>query len=156
MNKFTMQDALSIQAEHMRFWESILKPAAYAELLKICRLKNQNAREPRQVWRGFQITESVQNLINNPNFKQINNKPMERPTFNDARLGAQIASIYIALGKVEAIRFLKDIKREIGLAQAKNTIEYYIPNDRAAHDIIKEYNDAKDATAPTDTKPIIL
>lgn len=81
---------------------------------------------------------------------------MNTPKFNDARLGAQIASIYILLGKVEAIRFLKDINREIGLAQAKNTIEYYIPNDRAAQDIIKEYNDAKDATASTNTKPIIL
>ena len=81
---------------------------------------------------------------------------MNTPKFNDMRLGAQIASIYICLGKVEAIRFLREIKDGIGLAQAKSTIDHYIPNDRAAHAIIREYNDAKNATRPADTKPIDL
>ena len=77
------------------------------------------------------------------------------PKFNDTRLGAQMASVYLMLGKVETIRFLKDIKRDLGLAQAKHTVELYIPNERTAHEIIKEYNDAKNGD-PIDIKPITL
>jgi hypothetical protein len=62
--KFTMQDALNIQADHLKQWEAVLSPEAYKRLLaEATRLNADGYKTPSNVFRGYQIDNFMGNLM---------------------------------------------------------------------------------------------
>lgn len=68
---------------------------------------------------------------------------MSRPKFKDLRLGAQLASAYLSLGKVEAIRLLRDLKPGESLASDHATINHYLPDQDAAESAIRDFKETQ-------------
>ncbi len=59
--QFTMQDALAIQEEHLKQWESILKPEVAARLRTLVLAENEGVTNPYDVCRGTSIDRFVHN-----------------------------------------------------------------------------------------------
>lgn len=64
--EFTMNDALTMQLEHLREWKVILNPSAYLQLLdKVIARNGEGYKSPYDVCRGNDLTNIVLNLMNN-------------------------------------------------------------------------------------------
>ena len=61
--KFTMADALQIQADHLAQWELILKPEVFAKLKALVTASNSYAKFPHDVCRGNMIDMYVHNPV---------------------------------------------------------------------------------------------
>jgi hypothetical protein len=53
-----MAEALQIQEEHLKQWESILKPEVFAKLRELVTATNATVTDPHDVCRGTELTAS--------------------------------------------------------------------------------------------------
>ena len=63
--KFTVKQGLAIQSKNMAFWKKLLKKKHYQTLEEVVARRNKeiNAQDGYDVYRGEDISTSVQNLV---------------------------------------------------------------------------------------------
>lgn len=61
--KFTLDEAITIQAQHLQNWKLLLNDRAYAMLEAICIKDNSIATIPFDIPRGQTLYEILQNIV---------------------------------------------------------------------------------------------
>lgn len=59
---FTIEDALSVQRDNLKIWNSILKPEVFEDLKKWAEEKNSTAEKPDEIVRGQSLESFLDNL----------------------------------------------------------------------------------------------
>jgi len=62
---FTIEDALLVQRDNLKIWNSILKPEVFADMKKWAEEKNRKAEKPDEIVRGQSLESFLDNLRSN-------------------------------------------------------------------------------------------
>lgn len=60
--RLTLGQALEIQSQHLKEWQSVLNDKTYQIAYEICMLKNKTVTNPYDVFRGNDISSLVENI----------------------------------------------------------------------------------------------
>ena len=63
MEKFTINQAINIQTEHLNQWKEILKPKVYEDLVKYATKDNLLAKDGFGIKRGTTLTTFISNYL---------------------------------------------------------------------------------------------
>jgi hypothetical protein len=62
-NKFTVKDAIKIQAEQLKGWKKVLKPEKYLVLQAWCIVTNQGQTRADSIKRGTDLDNYIHNIL---------------------------------------------------------------------------------------------